>query len=226
MWLILYSLRRVKSIKTLFDISIKDNTILLMNYEKIPIKESMEKKELSFEIKRVEIQSARFEDDGFIPNSEFPALIYRGVINIRPDTSPETLQKELADLVDKNNWRLEWAWRIYRQIHYHSTAHETLVVFSGNAIVQMGGPRVGKNFNLSKGDVLIIPAGVAHECRESSPDFQVFGLYPKGQNWDMNYGKRKERAKAIPNIENTSLPKKDPIYGGDDPLLEYWNENN
>jgi len=79
------------------------------------------------------------------------------------------------------------------------TAHEVLGVYQGKARVQLGGGK-GMLVDVGPGDVVIIPAGVVHKNIRSSSDFRMFGAYPKGQRWDMNYEKVGERPKADSNI--------------------------
>jgi len=89
--------------------------------------------------------------------------------------------------------------------------------------VRLGGDDNGKTFEVRSGDVIIIPAGVAHKNNGSSTDFQVVGAYSKGQKWDMNYGKPGERPQAERNIAQVPLHKTDPVYGRDGQLAEYWH---
>ena len=72
------------------------------------------------------------------------------------------------------------------------------------------------------GDVIIIPAGVAHKNIDQSPDFKVVGAYPKGQTWDMNYGKSDERPLADERIKKVPLPMHDPVFGKTGPLMRLW----
>jgi len=105
--------------------------------------------------------------------------------------------------------------------HYHSTAHEVLGVYHGSAKVLLGGEK-GLVVDIHAGDVLLIPAGVAHKNLSSNTDFRVVGAYPEGQDWDMNYGKPGERPKADMNIERVAVPRLDPIYAAAGPLLKKW----
>ena len=122
-----------------------------------------------------------------------------------------------------NQWGSSWRNGIYPYHHYHSTAHDVLEVSRGEASVRLGGDDNGKTFEIRAGDVIIIPAGVAHKNLGSSSDFQVVGAYPKGQKWDMNDGKPGERPQAERNIAQVPLPKTDPVYGRDGQLAEYWH---
>ena len=76
---------------------------------------------------------------------------------------------------------------------------------------------------VAAGDVVVIPAGVAHRRLRSTPDFGVVGAYPQGQRWDMCYGKKGERPGTDRNIARVPDPGTDPVYGGEGPLLELWS---
>ncbi|MGD8650012.1 MAG: hypothetical protein PVJ77_25990, partial [Desulfobacterales bacterium] len=74
------------------------------------------------------------------------------------------------------------------------------------------------------GDVIIIPAGVAHKNLNQSLDFRCVGAYPAGQSPDMQYGKPSERPSADQNIRSVPLPETDPVFGKKGPLLEIWGK--
>ena len=81
----------------------------------------------------------------------------------------------------------------------------------------------GKVITARAGDVIIVPAGVSHKNVNQSPDFRVVGAYPRGQMWDMNYGKTAERPGADENIKNVPLPATDPVFGKTGLLMRLWN---
>jgi uncharacterized protein YjlB len=157
------------------------------------------------------------QDDGRIPNSKLPLLIYQNAVKL-PAHEPASVFKQLFDA---NHWDETWRNGIYTYHHYHSTAHEVLGVFSGSATVQFGGEH-GITQKLRSGDVVIIPAGVAHKNMGASTDFGVVGAYPQGQHYDMCYGAPAERPKADENIARVEPPKADPVYGTDGPLFGHW----
>ncbi len=167
-----------------------------------------------------DVLAVELKDDGVIPNSRLPLVIYRRAISITEDDPAGAFE----ELFEENGWRDSWRNGIYPYQHYHSTAHEVLGVYRGSAKVQLGGER-GVIQELRAGDVLVIPAGVAHKNLGSSADFGVVGAYPEGQEMDMNYGKASERGRAIENIEHLALPRMDPVFGENGPLIEKWKMN-
>ena len=161
-----------------------------------------------------------FGDDGRFPNNERLLLVmYQNAVKL-PKRDPAAI---FEAIFHTNQWGSSWRNGIYPYHRHHSTAHEVLGVSRGEASVRLGGDDNGKTFEIRAGDVIIIPAGVAHKNLGSSSDFQVVGAYPKGQKWDMNDGKPGERPQAERNIAQVPLPKTDPVYGQDGQLAEYWH---
>lgn len=161
-------------------------------------------------------------DDGTYPNNEaLPLLVYQGVLKLPAQDPAATIEALFAS----NGWGNSWRNGIYSYHHYHSTAHEVLGVYSGSAEVQFGGDE-GIVLSVGPGDIVVIPAGVAHKNLGSSPDFRVVGAYPHGQDWDMNYGRAGERPQADGNIARVPLPETDPVYGDAGPLADHWLNQN
>ncbi|KAL4067402.1 hypothetical protein V8B97DRAFT_2024980 [Scleroderma yunnanense] len=72
---------------------------------------------------------------------------------------------------------------------------------------------------VEKGDVIIIPAGVAHRSLEDlEGNFLMVGSYPVRKNWDMCYGSADEEG-YTENIKHLEWLKRDPIYEDDGPAL-------
>ena len=163
------------------------------------------------------VLSVELHDDGRIPNSKLPLLVHQNAVKLTL-RDPASIFEELFIA---NRWAGNWRNGIYTYHHYHSTAHEVLGVFCGTATIQLGGER-GIKHKISAGDVIVIPAGVAHKNLGASSDFGVVGAYPAGQEWDMNYGRPAERPRADENIAQVPLPTADPVYGAAGPLLERW----
>jgi uncharacterized protein YjlB len=162
------------------------------------------------------VSAEQFADDGTFPNSRLPLLIYKAAVTLE-EASPEAMEL----LFGSNGWPPQWRSRVYTFHHYHSTAHEALGIARGSARLMLGGPE-GREFEVAAGDVIVIPAGVAHRRLSSSDDFLVVGAYPQGQNWDLLEGKDGERPRADENIKAVPLPQTDPVGGAKGPLLERW----
>ena len=96
-----------------------------------------------------------------------------------------------------------------------------MAIVQGKARVIFGGPK-GKPAEVITGDVIILPAGTAHKCTNHSDDFLCVGAYPQAKDYDMNYGKEKERPKADENIKKVPLPETDPVYGMEGPIKMNW----
>jgi uncharacterized protein YjlB len=161
-----------------------------------------------------------FQDDGIFPNNpELPLVIQAGAFPV--DGSGKADPGMMESDFNSHQWRSSWRNGLYTMHHYHSTAHEVLGIYSGMVRARFGGEN-GAELSASAGDVVIIPAGVAHKNIWSSQDFRVVGAYPRGQSWDMNYGRDGERPQADRNIRAVSLPAFDPVNGNEGPLMELW----
>ena len=158
------------------------------------------------------------EDDGTFPNNgRLPLLVLPGAFAEDPG---EELARTMEETFARNSWPPSWRNGVFPYHHYHSTAHETLGVYSGRGVVLFGGDK-GVEREVTAGDVVVIPAGVSHKLIEESEGFRVVGAYPSGQSPDMNYGKRGERPRTDRTIAGLSLPEADPAYGRG-PLIELW----
>ena len=165
-----------------------------------------------------EVITRLLKDDGKFPNNErLSLLIYHHALNL-PRHDPASA---IEHLLEENNWCNSWRNGIYTYHHYHSNTHEVLVVFSGSAEVQIGGPQ-GVRQEIGSGDVVIIPAGVAHKNLGSNDNFGITGAYPEGRDFDICRGRKGERPKADERIADVPMPKADPIYGADGPLFRLW----
>jgi uncharacterized protein YjlB len=165
-----------------------------------------------------EVQARRFADDGPFPNNQaLPVLVLQGAVQKNGDGLARTFER----MFRAHGWRGPWRDGIFSYHHYHSTAHEVLGVAAGTARVQLGGPE-GEAFGIEAGDVLVLPAGVAHKNLGANRDFLVAGAYPDGQDWDLKRGRPGERPAADRNIEQVPLPARDPVYGDEGPLVEHW----
>ena len=157
-------------------------------------------------------------DDGVFPNNaQLPLLVYREAVTL-PRRDPAA---GFEDLFAAHHWPPAWRYGVFGYHHYHSTAHEVLGIFRGHATVQFGGEQ-GVVWSVGKGDVVIIPAGVAHKNVGCSRDFCAVGAYPAGQQPDRCYGKPGERPQADANIAQVPLPQADPVSGEHGALMTQW----
>lgn len=157
-----------------------------------------------------------FKDDGNIPNSKYPLLVYRNAFSERNDPGAEWLEKQFA----ANNWTNSWRNGVYSFHHYHSTSHEVLGIYSGKALLHLGGEN-GRKVNVQAGDILVIPAGVGHK-NLGSDQLGIVGSYPDGRSWDVNKGLPGERPQTDKNIAAVPLPSTDPFLGKEGGLLTHW----
>jgi uncharacterized protein YjlB len=150
------------------------------------------------------------------PNSRFPVLVYPRALPPASD-----LAADFEALFAENGWCGAWRNGLYREHHFHSTAHEVLGIYRGSVELRVGGPQ-GRLFTLSAGDVAIIPAGVAHKNEAQSADFAVVGAYPAGTSPDMQYGKPGERPRVDHHIARVPKPARDPVAGANGALPRLW----
>jgi len=157
----------------------------------------------------------QFAGDGSIPNSALPVLVYRGL-----ELAENAADAERA--FAENAWRGAWRNGIYAFHHFHSTAHEVLAIVGGRASVTLGGPD-GETLTVSRGDVLVLPAGTGHCNAGSSADLLVVGAYPGGMSWDLRRGDPAEYDEVQANIAAVPLPATDPVGGADGALVRVWS---
>ncbi|HXB07100.1 MAG TPA: cupin domain-containing protein [Puia sp.] len=157
-----------------------------------------------------------FKDDGMIPNSKYPLLVYRNAFAARGGEGAAWLEERFA----ANNWTNSWRNGIYPFHHYHSTSHEVLGIYSGKALLHLGGEQ-GRKVEVAAGDILVIPAGVGHK-NLNAEDLGVVGAYPDGRSWDVNRGLPGERPQTDKNIAALPLPERDPLLGQENGVSRIW----
>ena len=127
-----------------------------------------------------------------IPNSTYPLLHYRGYLS--PDS--QSIATQFYDLLSVNAWDAQWIFRYgsTQKSHYHSLAHECMVVLSGKAMIRFGVADTvedmdkntwgngheagGVELEAKPGDVFVIPAGVAHKTYDTEPSASFKLLTP------------------------------------------------
>ncbi len=154
-----------------------------------------------------------FADDGRFPNSGLPLLLYRAAL----PADPAAMERRFA----ANGWSNAWRDGIFTYHHFHSTSHEVLGIAAGQVRVAFGGP-AGQEVTVRAGDVVVIPAGVAHRNLGQSTDLLVVGAYPGGMDYDIRRGDPAEHAAALAAIAAVRLPAADPVAGPDAGLRRLW----
>jgi len=156
--------------------------------------------------------------NGAIPNNErCPALVYPGAVDVAgPD--PATA---FEALFAANGWGASWRNGVFPFHHFHSTAHEVLGVYAGSATIALGGEG-SLVLEVSAGDVVLIPAGVAHKRLDSRDGFAVVGAYPRGQDPDLCRGTRLSAERLAAAVASVPRPGRDPVHGAAGPLAEHW----
>lgn len=158
-----------------------------------------------------------FSDDGEVPNSRLPVLFFRRAFD------PET--PRLGDVMEahfaKHGWSNAWRANVFVFLHYHSNTHEVMGFCRGSGTIRVGGGK-GREFEIMVGDVIVIPAGVAHQRVSCTEDFSVVGAYPEGKKWDLMRGLDGERPQADQHVREVPIPAMDPLYGAEGGLRKVW----
>lgn len=146
--------------------------------------------------KRIEVRTYSLPPTKLIPNSPHVLIHYHGLLtSLVKDGSFSTNQ--IYDLFASNGWQSQWIARYgpNQNSHYHSGAHECMVVISGGSAKirfgvadskedreqDLGLGTAGRDLNeagreeggvlldAAVGDVFILPAGVAHKTHNTLP---------------------------------------------------------
>ena len=164
-----------------------------------------------------------FKDDGSTPNNPvLPLLLYRGAVALSGKFEPAAVFEQLFAA---NGWGDSWRDGIYGFLHFHTRTHEVLGVARGRAWVKFGGA-AGKEVILKAGDVVVLPAGTGHKRLAKSSDLLVVGAYPEsGGSYDQPRSSQIDHDKAVALVAAVRLPRKDPVYGKNGPLLRLWRHS-
>jgi uncharacterized protein YjlB len=160
------------------------------------------------------------KDNGLFPNSRLPVLLYKNAVKVPLLFPASHIERVFA----RNNWGNFWQSGIFRFNHYHSTTHEAMAVIQGHTVLLLGGEN-GQQVKIEKGDLLIIPAGVAHRNLGKENDVKCIGAYPEGREYDMNYGNPGERPKTDNNIAALPVPEEDPLLGRGTGIVKIWSSS-
>ncbi|MEJ7557919.1 MAG: cupin domain-containing protein [Pedobacter sp.] len=161
-----------------------------------------------------------FIDDGIIPNSKYPVIVYHHVSDREGDAAANFLQHRFAE----NGWSNAFRWRVYNYHHYHTNTHEVLGVYAGNAMLQLGGP-MGEKLHVRVGDVIVLPAGTGHIALSNSDDFAVVGAYPDGMKPDLIKLEDERPENVLHKVDSLPMPQHDPLYGdAAGAMFSSWNK--
>lgn len=146
--------------------------------------------------------------NGWLPNNPLMAVrLYRG-LQMADGRAPDASAFEL--MFNAHGWPADWRGGVYDYHHYHSSAHEVLGVYAGEATLVLGGDGAAE-LKVAAGDALLLPAGTGHRCLKASADFRVVGAYPSGQRWDLL--REAPDADALSRIRMLPAPARDPVDG-------------
>jgi uncharacterized protein YjlB len=151
-------------------------------------------------------------------NLTLPVLYYTQALQFAEDA-----ENDVKELFESNGWTNSWSGQIDETYHYHSKAHKVIAVVQGDCMLQLGGDD-GNIQKVLKGDVLVVPAGVALKKIVSSPDFKVVGAHPQGQECDKSTCDADQFQKAKEESLQASLPDHDPVFGDKGPVREIWRK--
>lgn len=163
-------------------------------------------------------QLFRFGDDGETPNNHLPLVVYRRALKLDEAFDPAAV---FEDTFARHGWRKSWRDGIYEFRHFHTATHEVLGIARGRVTVEFGGSR-GREITLQAGDAVVLPAGTGHRRVKATDDLLVVGAYPTTGRYDEPRPAEADHAAAVASIAKVKLPRRDPVYGPEGPLLELW----
>ncbi|MGJ7032222.1 cupin domain-containing protein [Niabella hirudinis] len=170
-----------------------------------------------WELRRTNPDIFYFKEDLRIPSSLLPLLVYRGFFDKEYGSCEGWLTKKFRS----NKWFPAPALQAHDFTHYYANTHIVLGICAGEAKWQLGG-RLGISTILEKGDVMVIPAGVALRCIESDADFKMVGACSVNVVPELRGNKPGNPNQADPIIANIAIPDNDPILGPGEGLLTIW----
>lgn len=155
--------------------------------------------------------------DGDLPNSALPLIVYRHAL------PPELMTASACQsLFHEHGWGGNWVDGVFDYWHFHVTGHEVLGCIAGEAEIGFGGDR-GIEVTFRGGDVVVIPAGVGHKrLSDKRGGFTVVGGYPPGQSGAISQPGELSRTAAEERIAALDLPRGDPVFGPEGPLVAAW----
>ncbi len=157
-------------------------------------------------------------DTGIFPGNSLPVLFYKQALSL-----PLFFKgRRIEALFSRNGWTNAWRSGVFTYHHYHSTTHEVLGFYLGSTTLLLGGEK-GHRIKVEKGDMLIIPAGVAHKNLGKEDQIRCVGAYPDGRDYDINTGQLGERPFTDQTISCLPIPGSDPLSGANQGVAQIWN---
>src|SRR5882724_9070342 len=155
---------------------------------------------------RTTIELQRLDRGDGVPNNpHLPLAVYRAPLQLGGDPAAA-----FEALFSGNGWSSSWRNGIFRHHHLHATAHEVLGIARGEAQVRFGGA-TGPLLTVRAGDVVVIPAGVAHRNEGASGDLLVVGAYPDGTSPDVWTPDAARLEEVAAQVAQVALPEADPV---------------
>ncbi|SDC00024.1 cupin domain-containing protein [Niabella drilacis] len=170
-----------------------------------------------WELRRINPDIFYFKEDPQIPSSPLPLLVYRGFFDKEYDACEDWLIKKFRS----NKWFPSPALGAFNFTHYYINTHIVLGVCAGEAQWQLGGT-LGIITVLEKGDVMVIPAGVALRHLGSGTDLNLAGACSVNVSPELQRRQSGNRVHANRSIANIPTPDNDPILGPGAGLLTIW----
>jgi uncharacterized protein YjlB len=158
------------------------------------------------------------EGDGSVPNNpRLPVLHFAGAFA----PGEGDLAVRFEQVFSANGWPAAWRNGIFDHHHFHSTAHEALGIYAGTVTVRLGG-ECGRDVVLAPGDVVVLPAGVAHRRIACVGRLGVVGAYPQGQSPDLCQPDPRRYAARAAAVARVPMPIADPLCGAAGPMMSHW----
>lgn len=155
-----------------------------------------------------------FVDDGTMPNSRLPLLIYRAAL----PADAAAIERVFSE----HDWPPAWRDGVFPWHHFHPETHEALGVAAGQAKVLFGGPG-GREIELAAGDVAVVPAGVGHCGVSASDDLVIVGAYPAGATRRAaSRGDPARHCALRAAVAAVAIPIADPVQGAAGALCDIW----
>lgn len=148
---------------------------------------------------------------GMPNNPHTPLVVYAQALDGSSD-----LAVEFGYLFHAHDWPSAWRSGIFDFHHHHSSAHEALGIYRGEITLCFGGDS-GLILAAKRGDVIVVPAGVAHKRLHESGNTDG---YPRGQIPDTCDGSTAHSDQVtIASASNTVM---DPVHGAASLLQQHW----